>query len=128
MANSVCKSDGVIQLRLAFTSINEDAEKRFLAKVYYAPSGCWLWQGAISDKKSEFRYGRVWFRGRVMYAHRLSYYLFRGPLRGGREIMHSPLCESEACVNPRHLSQGLHSTNQRKEWRRRYWGEGRELV
>lgn len=119
------------QLDLPFDDLKlyrSRAIARFLPKVRVSERGCWLWQGAINDKKSEFPYGVFRYRGRKMYAHRVSYLLFRGPLRSGKEIMHRPSCESESCVHPHHLSQGLHSTNMSKEWTRRYWGDGKAVA
>lgn len=111
-----------MQLSFVFSEGKQQVLKRFLRKVEVSESGCWLWRGAINDKKSEFAYGAFSLKGRKMYAHRAAYWLFKGSLRAGKVIMHSPKCESESCVNPEHLSQGLQSTNKTVRWTRRWYG------
>ena len=72
-------------------------ESRFWSKVLAISSGCWEWQGA----KSGSRYGRVYFQGKYLQAHRLSYELLVRPIAPGLTLDH--LCRNRACVNPAHL-------------------------
>jgi len=75
-------------------------EERFRSHFVAAPNGCWVWTGFI-DRHG---YGRFRVEGRVgktLFAHRVSYELFVGPIPAGLQIDH--LCRNHPCVNPRHL-------------------------
>lgn len=51
----------------------ESAKKRFFEKVNKQPNnGCWIWNGAIDGTN----YGRIWYKGKIIPAHRMSYELF----------------------------------------------------
>ena len=67
-----------------------------------AKTGCWLWQASFAGKG----YGQIRVPGtrRNVYAHRLSYELYKGPIPPGAQLLHS--CDTPACVNPAHLSIG----------------------
>ena len=69
---------------------------RFMRKVVVDPSGCWLWQGWTNGKYAGFHFGR-----HRVYAHRVSYEHFVGPIPEGQTIDH--LCKVKLCVNPAHL-------------------------
>ena len=58
---------------------------------------CWLWTGA----KSTGGYGRIYWSGKLLQAHRVVYELERGPIPDGLELDH--LCRVRSCVNPDHL-------------------------
>lgn len=60
---------------------------------------CWLWQGARHSKKRG--YGKFWFNGKVMNAHKVSHILFVGPVEEGLVVGHQ--CNNEFCVSPHHL-------------------------
>jgi hypothetical protein len=66
-----------------------------------APSGCWVWLGAIDTRSTAGPYGRVDVDGRSRAAHRVSYELHVGPIPEGHQIDH--LCRYPRCINPRHL-------------------------
>jgi hypothetical protein len=76
--------------------------ERFWNKVYVAPSGCWMWIGAVAGKGF---YGTLVQPDtrpkKAIRAHRLSYETFVGPIAVGLEIDH--LCRTHRCVNPLHL-------------------------
>ncbi len=71
---------------------------RALIYPYPAPSGCWVWIGALSARGS----GRFWIgQGHVMVAHRFGIALARnegsfGPL----QVAH--MCDEAWCQNPEH--------------------------
>ena len=87
-------------------------EECFWAKVEPEPnSGCWLWIGATSNKSG---HGRMWSqeKRRLIYPHRFSYELFRGPIPLGLTIDH--LCRITCCVNPNHLEVVTRRENVRR--------------
>jgi hypothetical protein len=62
----------------------------------YWDTPCWCWQ--MSRRNG---YGQAVFNGKIIYAHRLAYELFKGPIPDGMEIDH--LCKITICCNPDHL-------------------------
>jgi hypothetical protein len=73
--------------------------------------GCWIFMGSIARNK----YGQIGGDGilgngkRILYAHRVSYELHRGPIPAGLELDH--LCRVRCCVNPYHLEPVTNSEN-----------------
>lgn len=62
------------------------------------PAGCWEWTGAKNDSGyGQLRSGQ----GRLVYAHRLAFEMYVGPIPEGMVIDH--LCRTPSCVNPLHL-------------------------
>lgn len=82
--------------------MNEKDAKRFWSKVDKT-SHCWNWKGTItSRRKGRCGYGCMIFpKVGNIYAHRLSYELFKGEIPIGKHIDH--ICKNTLCVNPKHL-------------------------
>ncbi len=78
--------------------LDEKLLRRFLVKVEFAETGCWLWRaGCNIHGYGKFRVGR-----RTVGAHLVSYHIFVGPLpTGDVELDHT--CRVRRCVNPFHV-------------------------
>jgi len=80
---------------------------RFWAKVdKTTPNGCWEWTAAVLTNGG---YGAFRLNGQTIRAHRISYFLMKGDLIPGLEILHR--CNNTTCCNPDHLTQDTHSAN-----------------
>ena len=67
-------------------------------------AGCWIWLGASSKG-----YGQVSKVGEMLYAHRVAFEAFVGPIPDGMDVLHT--CDTPSCVNPDHLTVGSHADN-----------------
>jgi hypothetical protein len=84
----------------------DPTEARFLDKV--APpdaNGCHLWTAHTNQKG----YGRFWYRGRKVLAHRYASGMADWP----PEIQTRHICNVPSCVNPEHLTFGSNADNVR---------------
>jgi hypothetical protein len=66
---------------------------------------CWPWLGFL-DRDG---YGRVSWKGRKQYAHRLVYVLLGGAMPEGAKLLHG--CDNPPCCNPWHLWKGTQLQN-----------------
>lgn len=92
--------------------VGADLTTRFWSKVRKGekPEDCWTWLGGHFATG----YGAIWFQGKTLYAHRVSYALAHGgvlPL-GLDDLDH--LCRNRTCVNADHLELVSHKENMRR--------------
>jgi hypothetical protein len=79
------------------------------------PDECWLWRGA----KHAHGYGQLVRKKKRLYAHRVAYELFKGPIPDGFEIDHVKAwgCNDRSCCNPFHLEAITSEENKlRSDW------------
>jgi hypothetical protein len=84
--------------RPIFTRFWEKVDRRGLDE-------CWEWIGAISTSG----YGHIFWEGKIIDAHRVSYVLAYGEIPENMMILHN--CNNKLCVNPNHLRTGTQSDN-----------------
>lgn len=86
-------------------TLTENDISRFLDKVVFADTGCWLWTGSQnSSKRPMFQLNR-----RSEKAHRIMAYLTKPGFKCPLHVLHH--CDVPMCVNPEHLFLGTHQDN-----------------
>lgn len=79
---------------------------------------CLIWARGIGAGKGRWKYGRAVVTGtHEYYAHRIAYWIAKGPIPDGLTIDH--LCRNTLCVNPAHLEAVTLQENIRRSWRDR---------
>lgn len=83
---------------------------RLLEKTTPGYGGCVIWTATHNDRG----YGQINDSGKMVYAHRVAYTLFTGPIPDGMVVDHTchngdascpggPECLHRRCINPHHL-------------------------
>jgi hypothetical protein len=101
-------------------------QERFECKyIIDKTSGCWLWTGAKSiGGYGVLGNGRRTDRPRMLYAHRVSFEMYKGTIKHKFEIDH--LCKVRNCVNPDHLEMVTREENiLRSDWQKNAWEKQR---
>ena len=75
-----------------------------MSQVYIANTGCWMWQGPLSNGYARFKHRQVTYP-----VHRYLWEYVNGLVPENLELDH--LCRVPACVNPEHLEAVTHREN-----------------
>lgn len=75
-------------------------------------SGCWLYSRAAPAPG----YGRIYYNGGTIGAHRASWIVHFGRIPNGMHVLHK--CDVPACCNPSHLFLGTRSDNMQDKERK----------
>lgn len=76
----------------------ESTRQRMAAKTHRKRGdGCWQWTGSVSTGG----YGKTYFAGRYIDAHRVAWMLDNGEIPTGGVIAHR--CDNRVCIRPDHL-------------------------
>lgn len=86
---------------------------RVRKRVVVTETGCWLWQGFLT----EWGYAQAGYRGRTRTVHRTLYMMLHNvKLTHEQYVCHT--CDIRNCVNPDHLWLGTNSDNQKDAGRK----------
>lgn len=101
--------------------VAEDPASRLMRRFKVNPtSGCWEWIGAPRANL----YGMLKVGRSMVYAHRFSYALHKGPIPDGMQVLHQ--CDNRLCINPEHLHLGTHLDNMREASERNRMRKGEQ--
>lgn len=88
--------------------LTESELRRFEASfTRKGPTECWPWHG----EKTKDGYGRFFYRGKRVVAHRVAFEEYVGSIPDGLKICHA--CDVPGCVNPACLFAGTQRENVR---------------
>lgn len=87
--------------------MSKHTARHFWNKVNMDAEGdaCWEWQSTRNEKN----YGRFWFEGQRMMAHRVAYILTHEDFDRSLDVLHS--CDNPPCCRPDHLFEGTNDDN-----------------
>lgn len=89
--------------------LDPEAASRFFDDVVIGGANdCWPWVGGGSREASG--HVRIWYLGRKVYAHRVSYVLGGGELADGDVCRHA-VCDRPDCMNYLHMRAGTVQDN-----------------
>ena len=91
--------------------IDKKMIRRFMSFVKFTNT-CWLWTGYCN----EAGYGMFFLKPKTRFAHRVSYWLFKGDIKYHEfdemdTIVIDHLCNTKGCMNPAHLEAVTQSVN-----------------
>jgi hypothetical protein len=81
----------------------------FLSRSVVSESGCWVWQGAKTDRGYGKIVRKIDGKRKEFRTHRLSLENVTGPLLEGECACHK--CDNTSCCNPDHLFKGTQTDN-----------------
>lgn len=93
--------------RVRFFNAERDLRELLESRSRGQPNGCRVW--TYLDGRPYTWYAEFSLNGRLVYAHRISYEVHRGPIPPGFHVLHS--CDNPPCIEPTHLSVGLPVAN-----------------
>lgn len=114
---------------MAHKSENKTMLERFEEKfIPVTETGCWVWTAAAHGRGyGLFHTGRPLRKGKMEFAHRVSYELYKGYVpQEFDEVCHK--CDNPSCVNPEHLFIGSHEDNMKDMISKNRFVSGREVV
>lgn len=83
----------------------DDLKQRILSRITInSENNCWEW-----NRSSSKGYGYLSYKNVLTPATRISYAIFKRPIKSGELIRH--MCDNPKCVNPVHLIPGTHRDN-----------------
>ena len=91
---------------------NIDKLPKKIRKHLVIKDGHWIWTGGVTGLNRPDPKGRVRYAGRMMYPHRVIFYIFTGfDLLSPLQVNHKRECLESLCCYPGHLYSGNQNQN-----------------